>query len=122
MYKCDTVFTMGECEGHFGGKFDDCRALALYEAGMFQGGADEETGNCDFEGYFQLFLLGKTEGFELDPDGGKAQRVALVEPGHYILATFPSGGVSLWQYETRDDAVAEFERRETAYLEWDDQD
>lgn len=122
MYKCDTKFTMGGCEGHYGGKFDDCRALALYELGMFQGSADDETGNCDFEGYFQLFLLDSTEGVELDSEGGKAQRIALVEPGHYILATFPSGGVSLWSYETRDAALAEFGSREAAYLEWDDQD
>lgn len=122
MHKCDTVFTLGGCEGHYGGKFDDCRALALYEAGMFQGGADEETGNCDFEGYFQLFLLEQTEGFELDSDGGKPQRIALVEPGNYILVTFPSGAVTVWTYDTPDKAVAEFEAREAAYLEWDDQD
>lgn len=118
MRKCDTVFTKGECDGHMGGKFDDCTAEALYALSL-DGGEDDSTGSCDYEGYLSLFLVDETEGADVDGDG---ERLPLIPRGNYILFTASSGAVSLWQYETKDDAVAEFTVWQDRYHEWESQD
>jgi len=114
MRTCTTVFTKGECDGHYGGKFDDCLAEALYALSL-DNCQDDMTGACDFEGHLALFLMERTEGADVDGDG---KRLALIPPGNYILFTASSGAVSLWQYETKDLAVDELARWAERYDRW----
>jgi hypothetical protein len=114
MRKCGTVFTKGECDGHYGGKFDDCIAEALDSAGPDC--ADEDTGSCDFEGFLMLFLFEETQGIDVDQNG---ERLAMVPPGNYILYTASGGGVQLWKYETPGEAADEMQRWSDRYALWD---
>lgn len=116
MRKCDTVFTLGGCEGHLG-KYDDCIAESLDSLGLDY--ADEDTGSCDFEGHLMLFIFDEVKGCDVDQDG---KRLSLIPAGNYILHTASGGAVSLWQYDTPQLASAEFDRWEARYHEWDSQD
>jgi hypothetical protein len=114
MRKCNTVFTKGKCDGHSGGKYDDCIAEALDSGGLDY--ADDDTGSCDFEGHLMMFLFDTPVGIDVDHNG---ERLALVPAGNYILYTASSGGVQLWQYDTKEQAADELERWSDRYVLWD---
>ncbi len=117
MRKCDTVFTQGSCGGHFGGKFDDCKTEGLYVLAL-ENTQDDMTGSCDYEGHLAMFLMDRTEGADLD---GKGNQLVLIPPGNYIVFESSTGNVSLWEYETKQLAVAELERWAERYDRWAEQ-
>lgn len=105
--KCDDA----DCAGHLG-KFDSCRAEAVYSWAM-DGAADESTGDSDYEGHFSLFIVTEPTGGDVDG------RVVLVPAGNYILHSATSGAVSLWTYDTPEAARAVYEAAQKAYDTWD---
>lgn len=118
MRTCNEIFTKGECGGHLS-KFEDCRAEALDLMGSDF--AEDFTGETDFEGHVMLFLFDTTETYDMsEGDGGP--RIVHVPAGNYILHYASGGAVRLWEYPTRDQAVAEFTGYEDRYSDWLDED
>lgn len=117
MYKCDAVFVKGECEDHYGGKYDDCVAVALDSAGNDY--ADGETGSCDYQGHLFLFLFEWDQTIDVNHDG---EILVVVPASSYILHTSSTGLVSLWKYDTPEAARSKFEAWQRSYEEWDSQD
>lgn len=116
MRTCNEIFTQGECAGHLS-KFEDCRAEALDM--MSLDFAEDFTGATDFEGHVMLFLFDTSETFDMS-EGDEAPRIINVPAGNYILHYASGGAVSLWKYDTREAAIAEYTAYEDRYAAWED--
>jgi hypothetical protein len=107
MSRCETP----GCTGHLG-KFDDCLSEALYDCALDD--ASNWVGSTDFgiSAAFLSFDDGETLPIG---DGG----TIAVPPGFYAVAVDASGFVYKYVYESETEQVAERERIESAYAEWD---
>lgn len=119
MGKCDAEFVTGECHGVHLGKFSSCLDEALYEMALLD--ANSGCGDSDWDGYESRVDVPEAEDFELNPDGADST-VVKVPVGHYIVFTAPTGGVTVVWYDTEAEASAEYDKWESAYYEWVDQD
>lgn len=112
--KCDAE----DCPGHLG-KFSDCVTEGVYQWSLEGCADDGQTGSVDYQGHYSLFIVTHDQEVWLDDTG---DRKVAVPAGNYILHSASSGAVSLWKYETADEARIEFDAAYDAYAAWEDQE
>lgn len=114
--KCDEK----TCPGHLG-KFSDCLSEALYEWSLDGSSEEASTGDVEYQGYVSLFILTEDDTVHLDLSRADSRTIT-VPTGNYILHQANSGIVSLFKFETEEDARDEFAVYEQAYGIWVDED